>query len=122
MQQWNDNTTDPDELIKRLNEITSKINDGAEPAQPPQTAATAKVLHHLEEVAEKAIGMQCAVIRELVVEAQLLDNLLVADLARIRETLRVGINTGARAAALAQQIRDAMAEMKSAHGDLQVQT
>jgi siroheme synthase (precorrin-2 oxidase/ferrochelatase) len=107
-------------------EGTQQFDDPKKSEETKKTSAanapTERVLAHLEEVAEQAILAQCAVIRELIAEAQSLDNMLMADLARIRDTLRVGISTGTRAAKLAQSIRDVMNELKNNHDDVKTQT
>jgi siroheme synthase (precorrin-2 oxidase/ferrochelatase) len=104
-------------------ELLNKLRQAPQPDDVKTTAAAStEVLAHLEEVAEQAIMAQCAQVRELIDEAQSLDNLLVADLARIKETLHIGISTGARAAELAREIGDTLRQLKAKHADVQVRT
>jgi hypothetical protein len=105
-------------------ELLNKLRQAPQPddVKTTATASTEKVLAHLEEVAEQAIMAQCAQVRELIDEAQSLDNLLVADLARIKETLHIGISTGARAAELAREIGDTLRQLKARHVDVSVPT
>jgi len=109
-------------LVERVEaharELVDTTETGIEKADRATHSSTVAVLKHLEGVAEQAILAQCAVIRSLVMAAQDLDQVLLSDLARIKEVTRIALLNGERAAALAQSIKGAIGEMRAAHAEV----
>jgi len=104
-----------EQRAREMHEVSATVIENADRAT---YTSTVSVLKHLDGIAEQAILAQCAVIRALVTEAQDLDKLLLSDLARVKDVTRIALLNGEKAAALAQSMRRAIAEMRSNHAEV----